>query len=219
MTPLSKTLGTALELYPTLKIQYVHPVLYLSCKDARFEGLDDENRRALFLQNFGNTRQDAEDSLTSASVLLNLEAPSELGEDIQDINPSPAHHWIEYLAHPSPSINRPTPISKLIHFYGYKGGQARSTVLAMLSRVLADDGYRVLAIDADVEAPSLHRQYGTKVTKLDSTLLGCVQYRLKPQPQSVYIPKGSSFGSVDLIACRPSDPSFDLANPLKVVGR
>jgi len=80
----------------------------------------------------------------------------------------------------------------------------------MVSKSLADDGYRVLAVDADIEAPSLQRQYETKVVKLDGTLLGCVQYGLTPSPHPVYVPKPPSQGLVDLIACRPDDPNYDL---------
>jgi len=43
---------------------------------------------------------------------------------------------------------------RAIHFYGYKGGQARSSVLAFLSRVLATSGWKILVIDAAAAAPA-----------------------------------------------------------------
>ncbi len=209
MIALSQLLHEARSTFTSLKVRYIHPSLYFLCEEAKFEGLDDEQRETLFVKALSSSPEEIKNALEVGGVVLSLIAPSEHAAIPSFLeNTPPAHHWIEFLAHSAPA-GAPSTRDNLVHFYGYKGGQARSTVLAMLSKALADDGYRVLAIDADIEAPSLHRQYATKIVRLDSTLLGCVQYGLSPAPQSAYLPK-SAEGCVDLIACRPADPSFDM---------
>jgi hypothetical protein len=48
---------------------------------------------------------------------------------------------------------------KIITFYSYKGGTGRSMALANVAWILASNGYRVLAVDWDLEAPGLHRYF------------------------------------------------------------
>lgn len=47
----------------------------------------------------------------------------------------------------------------VITFYSYKGGTGRSMALANVAWILASNGYRVLVIDWDLEAPGLHRYF------------------------------------------------------------
>jgi tetratricopeptide (TPR) repeat protein len=57
-------------------------------------------------------------------------------------------------------IDPPTPdkkLGKIVTFYSYKGGTGRSMALANVAWLLAANGYSVLAIDWDLEAPGLHR--------------------------------------------------------------
>lgn len=49
--------------------------------------------------------------------------------------------------------------SRIITFYSYKGGTGRSMAVANSAWLLASRGYRVLAIDWDLEAPGLHRYF------------------------------------------------------------
>jgi tetratricopeptide (TPR) repeat protein/cellulose biosynthesis protein BcsQ len=49
--------------------------------------------------------------------------------------------------------------SRILTFYSYKGGTGRTMTLANVGWVLASNGYRVLAIDWDLEAPGLHRYF------------------------------------------------------------
>jgi MinD-like ATPase involved in chromosome partitioning or flagellar assembly len=49
------------------------------------------------------------------------------------------------------------PIGKIITFYSYKGGTGRTMLLANVAWILASNGYKVLIIDWDLEAPGLHR--------------------------------------------------------------
>jgi MinD-like ATPase involved in chromosome partitioning or flagellar assembly len=49
----------------------------------------------------------------------------------------------------------------VVTFYSYKGGVGRSFTLANIAILLARWGYRVLAIDWDLEAPGLHQYFGS----------------------------------------------------------
>jgi MinD-like ATPase involved in chromosome partitioning or flagellar assembly len=46
---------------------------------------------------------------------------------------------------------------KIITFYSYKGGAGRTMAVSNVAWVLASNGYDVLLIDWDLEAPGLHR--------------------------------------------------------------
>ena len=52
---------------------------------------------------------------------------------------------------------KPKRLGKIVTFYSYKGGTGRSMALANVAWLLTANGYRVLAIDWDLEAPGLHR--------------------------------------------------------------
>ena len=47
----------------------------------------------------------------------------------------------------------------IITFYSYKGGTGRSMALANVAWILASNGFRVLVVDWDLEAPGLHRYF------------------------------------------------------------
>jgi MinD-like ATPase involved in chromosome partitioning or flagellar assembly len=46
---------------------------------------------------------------------------------------------------------------KIITFYSYKGGTGRTMAISNVAWILASNGYKVLLIDWDLEAPGLHR--------------------------------------------------------------
>ena len=48
-----------------------------------------------------------------------------------------------------------------ITFYSYKGGTGRSLALANAARYLARLGFKVVALDFDLEAPGLHYKFST----------------------------------------------------------
>jgi hypothetical protein len=50
-------------------------------------------------------------------------------------------------------------LGQIITFYSYKGGTGRSMTLANVAWILASNGYRVLTLDWDLEAPGLHRYF------------------------------------------------------------
>lgn len=51
------------------------------------------------------------------------------------------------------------PLGRIVSFYSYKGGTGRSMAVANVAWILAANGYKVLAIDWDLEAPGLHRYF------------------------------------------------------------
>ena len=53
----------------------------------------------------------------------------------------------------------PKDPGRIITFYSYKGGTGRSMALANVAWILASNGYRVLVVDWDLEAPGLHRYF------------------------------------------------------------
>ncbi len=137
------------------------------------------------------------------------------GEKVKELEflevSDPGVHWLPLLdqEYRQNRITKNTSQPKALHFYGFKGGQARSTVLAMLARQLADDGYRVLAIDADIEAPSLHVLLNTTATTTSQTLLGLVHSNVQPHPLAAYRTRVGG-GCIDLLPCRPSGSDFDM---------
>jgi CobQ/CobB/MinD/ParA nucleotide binding domain len=48
---------------------------------------------------------------------------------------------------------------RIVTFYSYKGGTGRSMALANVAWILASAGYKVMALDWDLEAPGLHRYF------------------------------------------------------------
>ncbi len=96
---------------------------------------------------------------------------------------------------------------KVVHFYSVRGGQGRSSCLAFVAQTLARDGQRVLAVDANFDAPSLDVLYGPCGAEMDRTILGLWQDLVPASPMRVC---RFSNGSVDLLAYRPSSPKYDI---------
>lgn len=149
--------------------------------------------------------------LRNSLLSLRLLTADEFLEEYPD-NKDRGHHWlsalIEQKLEETSSTEEPSTRIKVIHFYGYKGGQARSTLLGLLSTTLAEDGWKVLVVDSDIEAPSLDILYARTSRTLSGTLLGIIQSTTEIIPERVKTPEGS--GYVDLLACRPKSTEFDI---------
>jgi len=66
---------------------------------------------------------------------------------------------------------------KIITFYSYKGGTGRTMALSNMAWVLATNGYDVLLIDWDLEAPGLHRYLRHFLVDWElSTTPGLIEY-------------------------------------------
>jgi Mrp family chromosome partitioning ATPase len=157
----------------------------------------------------GELRQATHNSLISMHLLTPSEEESEFPAGSYG---SRGYHWLSAFTDEQLEISRNTTASampfKVIHFYGYKGGQARSTLLALVARDLAEDGWRVLAIDADLEAPSLDVIFSRTARSLSSTLLGLIQDMREISPERILPATGS--GYVDLLPFRPQSADYDI---------
>lgn len=119
--------------------------------------------------------------------------------------------WVSwFLERTTTEIINKTEGRNYLHFYGYKGGQARSSVLALFAKSLADDGYKVLVIDADIEAPSMDSLFATYADNFSQTLMGFCGWSETVTPiAGAYIGK-SNAGRIDLVPCRPRTEDSDL---------
>lgn len=66
---------------------------------------------------------------------------------------------------------------KVINFYSYKGGVGRTIAMIQVAYMLAKQGRRVLLVDLDIEAPSLHRIFKKQVNdEIYGVTYGLVDY-------------------------------------------
>jgi MinD-like ATPase involved in chromosome partitioning or flagellar assembly len=210
MNTLSELLDTLRAKFPSLEIKYRYPSLYAVIVDRAFANIPFEERAGELFRRHQLPQQEINGVVEATGLNLVLCTAAERQADYSFLDaPGAVAHWAGVLADPM-AVNPacPPPI-RFIHFYGYKGGQARSSVLGLLARSLSDDGYRILVVDADIEAPSLHLLFGAPSLPTNATLLGCAMRQLSPSPQAVLFPATGS-GRVDLIACRPSEAAYDL---------
>lgn len=214
MIPLSQILKKAEAAFPNnISFKYSHPNLYLICTITDFEELPRDARFEKFAAALSLQPGELAEAIAASTLQLALVTPDERGRDygfLEDGNAG--HHWIEFLAR-LPSVqarHAPIPDKPLsVHFYGFKGGQGRSTILALLAKQMADDGYRVLAVDADLEAPSLDLLLQVTASTPSSTLLGSGAGSDHFHPLAAYAPR-QGHGAVDLIPCRPAGALYDL---------
>ncbi|MCX6849070.1 MAG: hypothetical protein NTY98_09135 [Verrucomicrobia bacterium] len=118
-------------------------------------------------------------------------------------------HWLYgRIRKPENLEVQPGPLTR--HFFGYKGGQARSTVMSLIARTLADNGLKVLMIDADLEAPTLVQLWNKAATRSASTLLGLYKNNdFEPIPIPCHTSICKKGGRADLIAARLADRDYD----------
>jgi len=198
-----------------LRIKFVAPSLHVDAISKEFIGIDTDSRMDI-LQAWLN-----EVSLDEPAMILNTVArlpitvnaltPEEAEDKAKWFDQASQASWVSsFLEEPhrksTPALET-TP--KYVHFYGYKGGQGRSTVLALLAKALADDGYRILLVDADIEAPSLDLLFGVSADTFAQTLMGLCGWADEFQPiAGAYT--GRFNGRIDLLPCRPRIESADL---------
>ena len=193
------------------RFPYVHAIL----TSEEFGGLGDSEREALLAQKLNVSMDELRRSSKNNLLTIHTVTPQEAARDFsQESYSRRGYHWLTAFAQdalsPDTSANgeRPTVPFKVIHFYGYKGGQARSTLLGLLAHALAEDGWRVLAVDADLEAPSLDVIFSRNPRQLRQTLMGLIQEGGQVTPERIPAPSGPGF--VDLLACRPQSAEFDV---------
>ena len=201
-----------------VRIKYVHPTLFVVHVEQSYEGQEESERIVSFLHSSGISAGELESFRTSPIVDLQLLTPSEWQNDFSFIDSTDTGaHWLTVFlpvtsiaAMPAQQKVGKSKEPRAIHFYGYKGGQARSTVLVAMAKHLADDGRRVLVVDADLEAPSLDIMFSVVATGVSSTLMGQLASQGPVEPLEKVYAGVSGKGQVDLLACRPDSKDFDL---------
>ena len=190
------------------------PYVHLIVEGQEFASLPSEERELIFATKVripvAELRSTLQNSLFVLRLLSDDEVRTEYGEDPRERG----YHWLASLT--SEALQPGSQLKSfardklnVVHFYGYKGGQARSTVLALTAVSLADDGWRVLVVDSDLEAPSLDIIFGRSVRPLAGTLLGIAQGTTTFSPERVRLSSGGR-GYVDLVACRPRTADYDI---------
>lgn len=197
-------------------VSYLHPTIYLVCINNEWGELDSEYRLPLFCRALEWGAEELAGALSHGLVQLLLLTQKEFDQDYQfaaqgDIG----RHWLSWFTTTRENFVVPPLVQQLpadaraLHFYGFKGGQARSSVLALLAKSLADDGAKVLIIDADVEAPSLDSLFNVAADDASSTLMGLCGWSDEISPLTrVYVGQ-REVGQVDMLACKPKLSKFD----------
>lgn len=199
-----------------VSISYVFPDLYLVVVDDAYHGFDEDARLILFTRATGLDVQDVSELLNEAQIILVLATQEEMSDQYSFLHElSAENHWLA-LFDPATRDKWSKELvaqknleggARALHFYGFKGGQARSTVLMMLAKYLAGLGYKVLMVDADVEAPSLSASLNVATSAVSSSLVGLVRgHPIEP----IAVDATGNGGSIDLIPAKPDILGFDL---------
>lgn len=214
MITISALIKKARHFYADVTVRYANPILYIVVLDESFR-LQGEDHR---VESFALKAECDPEELTAialhAEVSLLLLTKEEFEEGYSFVlEQGRGGHWLplfdkqlrdEWSESNAKNESGCTPL----HFYGFKGGQARSTVLCMLARSLADSGYNVLLVDADIEAPSLHVMFGIAPATLSSSLLGICSRDVDVEPVAAEITLAG--GSIDLIVTSPAIDDFEM---------
>ncbi len=196
-----------------VRLVFRFPYIHLIYASDEFATLEEEERESIFSKKLGSSiseiRRTARNTLFSIHLLTPVEADQLFPKDSYE---GRGYHWLtayaeEQMGQQARLSSYRSPV-KCIHFYGYKGGQARSTLLALIARDLAEDGWRILTVDADLEAPSLDIIFSRTARSLSSTLLGLFQDSGEVSPER--LPASQGTGYIDLISCRPQTPEYDI---------
>jgi len=224
MTTISDLIETAETSYGNaLEVRYLYPTLYVICSSEEFGNLDSDQRDRLFTSALSMEPGELDRIRGLGVIEIVLCSPSQRKAEYGFLDHADAgHHWLEWFnpllwknkKQALPSQEKTTSISdsstKALHFYGYKGGQARSTVLLLMAKKLAENGQRVLVVDADIEAPSLDAMLDVTTEFPEATLMGLCGWATEITPVARAYVGHSSTGTVDVLACRPKSPSYDM---------
>ncbi|WP_369914796.1 AAA family ATPase [Xanthomonas sp. NCPPB 3005] len=212
---LSEFLAVVRAAVDEVRLVYVHPILHVVVCAPDFHEEDEEVRKYQFRKLVGVPKDLLAQVESDLQVSLLLVSPEEWRDDYKYIRDrSSGNHWLamfdktlrdSWAEELSKSVKSAS--CRAIHFYGFKGGQARSTVLVALGRLLANSGYRILLVDADLEAPTLSTALDAKSSSITTSLVGLVQGK-KAEP--IAVEENSSGGQLHLLQARPSIDHYDL---------
>lgn len=209
---ISELLRNCRQAFAQVELRYAHPSLYVICISELFAGLDPEGRELVLLEKIDSDALELGELQSATGISVELCTQEERAKSLgflEHADSSP--HWLLLLDEEVRRNLEPAPASPIpcVHFYGFKGGQARSTVLAMAAKSFAADGYKVLVVDLDLEAPSLDRMFDVAALDVSSTFMGLCGWSKEFSTVGV-LRSTSSSGSIDLLPCRPADSSFDM---------
>lgn len=140
----------------------------------KFRGLNTNERTQLIKNWLNESHIQAELSLAS---LYTLNEAKVLGIEVQSdvISQDRPYSWFELIewAHQQKKVNKTSKEARVVAFYSYKGGVGRTTALVHVAWLLASRGKKVVMVDLDFEAPSLHQVVGKMILE---PKLGLVDY-------------------------------------------
>lgn len=209
---LSELLTACRRRYDDVEVKYSYPSLYVICASDIFEGMSDEYRDDCFLEAVDMTIDELQALKAATGLDITLCTPKERPSLLQFLNESDApQHWLPLFDARTRDGLKPAskPGVPAVHFYGFKGGQARSTVLAAFAKSLAALDYRVLVVDVDIEAPSLDQLFDVAAPEVSQTLMGLCGWSEDFSPVPVLGTSGKR-GLIDLVPCRPRENNYDM---------
>jgi MinD-like ATPase involved in chromosome partitioning or flagellar assembly len=200
------------EKYAQVDVRYAHPTLYIVVIDEMFKSLPVESRRAALAVVLDIEEDEIDQIENSSGISVELVSQDELDTELYFLQGREKDtHWLPLMDAAVRDNLQPTDaeVVNAAHFYGFKGGQARSTVLGLFAKFLASDGFKVLVVDVDVEAPSLDLLFDAAAFNVNSTLMGLCGWSEDFIPISAYAAHGTG-GRVDVVPCRPRSENFDM---------
>lgn len=207
---ISEFLRSCRENFGRVEVEYAHPTLYIIVVDNSFNGDDGDARRAHFLAKMDIKEIELIKLENSSGVSVELVSDAQLENEFSFLKDREKDtHWLPLMDEKvRNSLPMPSPEAvSAVHFYGFKGGQARSTVLALLAKILAYEGYKILVVDVDIEAPSLDLLFDSVAFDVGATLMGLCGWSDAIEPMTAFAQKE---GRIDVIACRPRTEIFDM---------
>lgn len=208
MRTLSQLLAEIRKHYSSAIVKFNYPTLFLIITHPDFSALDDDSRLSAVLDKCKLNEEQLSRIVDSSASQLLLLTEKELNEDYSFlVDNTTNNHWLsQHNSNFRDNINyNNTQNINTIHFYGQKGGQARSSVVGALARDLADNGHKVLVIDADIEAPTLHTIFGVERVEIEHSLMGYAGWAAEPQYTS-----NPSIPGVYFIGCRPTAEEWEM---------
>lgn len=217
MKTISEFVACARSVLQKVDLKYVHPIMYVVVSDADLAGLDDESAASALAERMAISGEElasiigvlglslvfASEPRSSQSVYAFLDHENSHANWLPLFDEVLRREWAHSIAQSATGDSN----GRSLHFYGFKGGQARSTVLLMLAKDLIASGYKVLAVDVDVEAPSLSSLLDARTSSVDSTLVGLSR---GATPEPVGVLASQSGGKLDLLPATPALQSFEM---------
>lgn len=197
-----------------VSVRYANGVMFVLVEADAFYPLGEDERLIAFASESGLDEEDLREVLSGAEVSLILATADEMASMYGVLRDSElGGHWLplfDEVSRDAWSVAKRAQVSDCtaIHFYGFKGGQARSTVLCMFAKSLAASGFKVLLVDADIEAPSLHLMLGVSSSTLGSSLMGICGRQAHVEPMA-YV-RTANNGAIDLISTYPLINDFEV---------